>query len=274
MKPWLRTTLLIIFAAVFLVSGYFLVQYMVQSRQSQDKYNDLADMVQNAKPTEPPAPSDGPGEPDVTEPPSPWVEVTDPETGETVLVLPEYAELYEMNNDVVGWLAIEGTQLNYPVMQTPDSRDYYLHRDFYREYDRHGCIYVREECDVNKPSDNLTIYGHNMKDGTMFGALLKYEKQSFWQEHQYITFDTLTEHHTYQIIAVFQTTASVGEGFSYHNFIDGDENAFREFVSTCKALSLYDTGVSAQYGDKLITLSTCEYTLDNGRLVVCAVRIT
>ena len=111
---------------------------MVQSRQSQDKYNDLADMVQNAKPTEPPPPSDGPGEPDVTEPPteppSPWVEVTDPETGETVLVLPEYAELYEMNNDVVGWLAIEGTQINYPVMQTPDSRDYYLHRDFYRDW--------------------------------------------------------------------------------------------------------------------------------------------
>ena len=85
----------------------------------------------------------------------------------------------------------------------------------------------------------------------------------------------MTEYHTYKIFAVFKTSANIGQGFSYHQFVDAEnEKEFNDFVSKCKELSFYDTGITPVYGDKLICLSTCEYTLDNGRLVVAAVRIT
>ena len=113
-----------------------------------------------------------------------------------------------------------------------------------------------------------------MRDGSMFTQLKYYRQADFRNENPYIFFDTLTELHTYEIIAVFVTTASVGEGFSYHSFVDAEnEKDFNDFVAKCKKLALYDTGVSAEYGDKLICLSTCEYTRVNGRLVVVAKRI-
>lgn len=271
-----------VFALVFLISGYFLVSYYVDAWQQQAAYKDLAaivDQVRNeqvqTKPTKP-ADQTQPEDttPQVTEPV--MVQVQDPDTGEMIEVLAEYAEIYQINSDLAGWISIDGTIINYPVMHKPEILNYYLYRDFYEEYSNGGSLYVREPCDVDAPSDNVTIYGHNMKNsGTMFHQLLDYTKESFWREHQYIRFDTLTEHHTYQIVAVFKTSANIGEGFSYHLFVNADsESEFNEFVSTCKDLAFYDTGVTASYGDKLITLSTCEYTLDNGRLVVVAKRIS
>ena len=172
---------------------------------------------------------------------------------------------------MVGWIELEGTKLNYPVMQTPDRENYYLKRDFYGNYSSRGCIYVDENCDVFTPSDNVTIYGHNMYDGSMFTALLRYHSKTFLENNPYIIFNTLLERRTYEVIAVFTTTASVGEGFRYHTFIDADsEEEFNDFVRTCKRLSLHDIEATAEYGDKLITLSTCEYTQTNGRFVVVA----
>ena len=96
-----------------------------------------------------------------------------------------------------------------------------------------------------------------------------------WDTNPLIGFDTLYEYHTYKIYAVFKTSANIGEGFSYHKFVDAaNEQEFNDFVKKCKELSFYDTGITPVYGDKLIALSTCEYTLNNGRLVVCAVRVT
>jgi sortase B len=160
-------------------------------------------------------------------------------------------------------------------MHRPNELNYYLYRDFYKKWSNGGSLYIREACDVQTPTDNVTIYGHNMKNsGTMFHQLLDYTEKEFWQEHRYIRFDTLSERHTYEIIATFKTSANAGEGFPYHLFINAENEAeFDAFVKTCKELAFYDTGVSASYGDKLITLSTCEYTLDNGRLVVVAKRI-
>ena len=113
-----------------------------------------------------------------------------------------------------------------------------------------------------------------MKDGSMFACLHNYTKKEYWEDNKLILFNTMYEYHTYKIFAVFKTTATLGKGFSYHKFVDAaDEAAFNEFVSTCKKLSFYDTGIAPVYGDQLICLSTCEYTLDNGRLVVCARRV-
>lgn len=262
-----------IFAIIFLISATVLVTYYVQSRQSQDTYHALAQMVDVARPTISQNTEVDPENPPSSTAPSPYVAVTDKE-GNTREVLREYSAVYELNSDMVGWIHIDGTNIHYPVVQTPDKPNYYLRRDFYGEHDTHGCIYAAEPCDINKPSDNITIYGHRMRDGTMFAALEQYQKKSFWEEHPYIQFDTLTEHHTYQILYTFIIESSVNMDFQYHTFVDAtDPETFDSFITHCKALALYDTALTAAYGDKLITLSTCDYSMENGRLVVVAKQI-
>ena len=130
---------------------------------------------------------------------------------------------------------------------------------------------------VANPSDNLVIYGHHMSNGSMFAHLEKYKDESFWSEHRTITFNTLTDKQEYEIVAVFRTVVYTDspDAFKYYRFVDA-ENAdeFDDYIAKCKELSFYDTGVTAEYGDKLITLSTCEYSRNNSRLVVVAKRIT
>ena len=266
MKRWLNNLLLGIFAAIFLVCGFFLLRHYLTVRESQETYGQLAALVQQFRPE----PAEEETLPEKETKPS----ATEP-TEKTGGILPEYEQLYGLNNDMVGWLSIDGTNINYPVMQSPEDPNYYLYRDFYKNSSKGGCLYAQAEADVERPSDNITIYGHNTRGGDiMFHALNGYTQKSFWESHPYIKFDTLTEHHTYQIIAVFKTSANLDQGFPYHKFVDaGSEWEFNEFVDNCKALAFYDTGVTAEYGDKLITLSTCEYTLSNGRLAVLAKRI-
>lgn len=262
--------------AVFAYSAYSLITYYADSLESEKTYDNLAQMLVD-RPTIP-LPQDTETEtvPDTTEPTQEMVTVLDPDTGEMMQILPEYAELYALNPDLVGWISIEGTKINYPVVQTaPDNANYYLDRNFEQKRSAHGCIYVNEIANVFTPSDNVTMYGHRMADNSMFGQLGLYTDQGFWQDHQYIRFDTLQERHLYQIICVFSTTASMGQGFAYHNFVNADEAVdFNTYVTRCKALDYYDTGITAEYGDKLITLSTCEYSNTNGRLVVVAKRIS
>lgn len=188
-------------------------------------------------------------------------------------VLTEYGELFLQNPDMVGWISIAGTTVNYPVMQTKDNPNYYLKHNFAKEYSDLGTPYVQENCDI-AASDNLVIYGHHIKGGKMFGALEDYKSQSFYEEHKVIGFDTLTQHGEYEIIAVFKTVAYSSKGFRYYDFVDAeDEEAFNAYVEKCKELALYDTGVTAEYGERLITLSTCEYSAQNGRLVVVAKKV-
>ena len=190
-------------------------------------------------------------------------------------MLAEYGEIYKLNDHTVGWIRIDGTKLDYPVMQTPEEPNFYLYRDFEKNQSARGSVYAREECDINEPSDNITLYGHNMRDGSMFAVLNDYTSRETWENNPLIFFDTLYEYHVYKIFAVFKTEASIDKGFKYHNMIkaSGKED-FDNFIATAKNLSFYDTGITPQYGDKVICLSTCEYTLENGRLVVAAVRIS
>lgn len=253
--------------AVFLCSALYVLPSIIENFSEDSKNDDLAN-IKNSATT---APTEAPTEPATDEPTEPVpAEPTEP------TILPEYQELYEMNNDLVGWIKIPETNVDYPVMQSPDNPNYYLDRNFYKEKSRLGAIYVREACDVFKPSDNVVIYGHYISNGkSMFAHLHKFSKKSFWKDHQTFTFDTLYEHHTYQIISVFKTSANAGQGYPYHRFNDAkNAEEFDEFIKSIKKIDFYETGISAEYGDKLVTLSTCEYTLDNGRLVVVAKRIS
>ena len=184
-----------------------------------------------------------------------------------------YKELFLQNGDMVGWISIPDTLINYPVMQTKDNPNYYLKRNFNKEYSDLGVPYVQENCDL-AASDNIIIYGHHIKGGKMFGSLDKYVFKNFYEKHKIIQFNTLSEQSQYEIIAVFKTVAYSVSGFRYYDFVNAEDEAdFNAYVGKCKSLALYDTGISAEYGDRLLTLSTCKRFVENGRLVVVAKKI-
>ena len=187
--------------------------------------------------------------------------------------LSNFETLLQKNSDMVGWISIAGTGINYPVMQTRNNPNYYLKRNFNKEYSDLGVPYVQENCDLSA-SDNIIIYGHHIKGGKMFGSLDKFTSKNFYEKHKVIQFNTLTEQSQYQIIAVFKTVAYSASGFRYYDFVNAEDEAdFNAYVSRCKELALFDTGVTAKYGDRLLTLSTCKRFAENGRLVVVAKKI-
>ena len=267
LKKILYFSLIGVLALVFIISAVYIANYLIDSSVQNSEYNELAQLVQSIKDQQ-----SGSTDSTVSSGGSP--NATSGEDS-TSAILPEYQAIYEMNNDLVGWITIPDTKIDYPVMQTPNKPDYYLNHNFNKDWSEWGCIYARETCDINTPSDNITLYGHHMADGSMFAQLDKFKSSTFYKAHQTFTFDTLYEHHTYQIIAVFKTSAIVGQGFAYHLFDYADsEEEFNEFISTVKSLQYYETGITAEYGDMLLTLSTCEYTLEEGRFVVVAKRIS
>lgn len=177
----------------------------------------------------------------------------------------------EKNPEMVGWISIPGTGIDYPVMQSQDRKSFYLNHDYYGNYSVYGCPYLQENCRINQ-SDNLIIYGHHMSDGSMFAPLQNYVSLDFWQSHQFIEFTAGQNSCRYRIFCVFKTSAD--SGFRYNAFVNAEnKEQFDEFIDNCRKHSLYDTGISADFGDSILTLSTCEYSLTNGRLVVMAKKI-
>lgn len=190
-------------------------------------------------------------------------------------VLEEYKKLYNSHKKLIGWLKIDDTNIDYPVMQT-NNNEYYLDHNINQEKDRNGALFLDKSCEIVKRSTNLIIYGHHMKSGRMFGNLDDYESKEYYKKHPIIQFDTIYEKGTYEIMYVFRSRVySEGEVvFKYYQFIDCySEQEFESNMKEMAALSLYDTGVTAEYGDQLLTLSTCDSTVDDGRFVVVAKKI-
>lgn len=190
-------------------------------------------------------------------------------------ILAKYETLYKKNKKLIGWLKIDDTNIDYPVMQTSDNV-YYLDHNLNQEYDRNGSIFMDKDCDVLKPSTNYIIYGHHMKSGNMFGKLDLYEDEDYCKEHPCIRFDTIYEKGIYEVMYVFRSRVYSEEEivFKYYQFIDANsEQEFNSYMSEMAEMSLYDTGVTAEYGDQLLTLSTCDYQEKNGRFVVVARKI-
>lgn len=184
-------------------------------------------------------------------------------------------ELHESYENVIAWLEIEGTDINYPIVQTTDN-DYYLNHNYKNEKSSAGAIYFDKDVKINE-SDNLQIYGHRNKYGLMFEPLIKYAKKDFYEEHKTINLTTLEEDATYEILAIFYSRVYYSNEtnvFRYYYFVNAEsEEEYNKFVNNAKKASKFDTGVDAKYGDKLITLSTCEYSRENGRFVVVAKKI-
>ena len=179
------------------------------------------------------------------------------------VILDEYKQLYDMNDDMVGWIKYDDTVIDYPVMfiEGDIAEFFYLHRDFNKQESNPGSIFVDGRCKAfGQRTQNVIIYGHNMRAGTMFAALHKLEKQSFYETHKYIEFDTLYSRDTYEIVGVLTTPVytTADKVFKIYNFLGaGSEEEYKEFSSYVKEKSLYDTGLELQYGDETITLMTC-----------------
>ena len=202
-----------------------------------------------------------------TEPAVEPTEAPTPEPTPTPVPLVEnpYKEYFLANEDMAGWLQIPDTNIDYPIMWTPENEDFYLRKGFDGEYDT--------DSKVEPATTNLIIHGHNMKAGTMFGKLEKYKDAEYGASHSTIHLYTPETLRTYEVVAVFcsQVYKKSDTVFKFYKFFEADsEEEFLDFYNNIKELSLYDTGVTAEYGDRFITLSTCSYHVDNGRFVVVA----
>lgn len=251
--------LLIFSCAIFILSTTML---MLPSREEHELRR-LAALVADKRALPPSPDSNTPEVPAAT--PIPM------QTPQEPVMLAQYLELYLQNPDMVGWVRVDGTGIDYPVMYT--ANDFYLSHGFDKAKSKSGVPFIDKRCSIEPFGANTIIYGHHMKNGTMFARLERYESEDFYKAHPIIQFDTLYEQRKYEIIAVFKsqiyrTSAKV---FKHYNFLTAKDAApYDEYVANIKALSLYDTGVTAAYGDELITLATCAYHTENGQFVVVA----
>ncbi len=248
---WLYTLAMVFCAVVFLVSGGILAHRFWQDHQTENEFQDLAAMIDTTT--------------------APAAEGEDAPADNSA----KFAALQARNPDFFGWISIEGTNLDFPVMYAPDNRDFYLRHDFDGQYSNYGVPYLDENCVVTgeDPSNNLVIYGHNMKTGTIFGCLTGYQEAGYYAKHPIIRFDTIQGDGAYEVFAAFAIDVVQDTGFAYNTYLNLDEAAFNEFVQEVQRRSDVDSGITPVYGDQLLTLSTCEYSTANGRYVVCARRV-
>lgn len=188
-------------------------------------------------------------------------------------VLPEYEAIVAQHSDFAGWITIDGTKIDYPVMLTPNDGDYYLKRNVNGEDDINGTLFMDPRTDLVQRSTNIIIYGHNMKSGAMFGSLKKYLDEDYWREHAQIRFDTIYEKGTYEVFAVCLAKVQYrnSQEFRYYDFIQADsEEAFNDYLDHIIQLSVFTGTDLPVYGDELLTLSTCNNFTEDGRLFLVA----
>ena len=223
-----------------------------------------------AEPTVPPTEAAGTEAPtDPTEPTETIPVETEP------VMLAHMAELYAKNQDVAGWVRIDGTKIDYPFVYTPEDYEKYLYMDLDGNYSYAGTVIMDQRCTDEPESTNVLLHGHNMKNGTMFKSLMNYVNKSYWEEHPTIYYSNLYEEREYMIIAAFydQVYKKTDTCFKFYEFIEPQsEEEFNEGIAYFKDRAEYDTGMTAEYGDRLLMLSTCSYHLSgaDGRFVVVA----
>lgn len=245
--------------------GYFVTYYYVAERTSAD-YEELASLKNSDILAEP---MGGGKEKKIIAVHGEEEQIVLPD------VLDDYKTLYNKNKRLIGWLKIDDTIIDYPVMQTSNN-DYYLTHNFNQEKDNNGSIFMDMDCVAYPRSQNLILYGHHMKSGKMFGDLEKYAKESYYQKHSIIQFDTIYEKGIYQVMYVFRAKVLKENeiAFKYYQFIDANSGEeFNSYMNEMADMALYDTGVTAEYDDELLTLSTCDHSQTDGRFVVVAKRI-
>lgn len=242
----------VLLSSIAALSG-FMVYIQLSSRQREkDEFAELTELIQIV-PSEPSRSDETP--PSAND---------EPESAQKR----DLTSLFAQNSDCIGWLCIPDTQLNYPVMYTPENPEKYLRRNFYGEYSQSGVLFLDWRCGLQ--SDHLIVYGHNMKNGTMFSSLRNYTDPAFCAEHPIIEFQTANGISKFTVFAV----AAVQKDDAWYSFIHAAGSTdFSEQTSAILQKSLYDTGVTPVHGQQIITLSTCHGSGKNGRLIVAAIKM-
>ena len=199
---------LLLLIVTLAISSYFFIKEIAENNKEKNVYTDLQTIVK----------------------------INDEKTEENIATNYDLKDIFNLNNDVIGWIKIDGTNIDYPVMQ---NEDYYLYKNIYKEYSSHGTPYLADNCNI-ETSDNLVIYGHHMNDNSMFSQLDDYKKYDFYKKHKFIKFYTLknniTEENLYEIIAVFKTVVYTDNSFQYYKYINFcDEDVFKSFSNIIKS---------------------------------------
>lgn len=251
---------LILLIVIFTISSYFFIKKLVENKRENSVFTNLQEVVSNNN--------------DIT---------SENQNIDTKNVVPSnlsiqnsynLKSIIKINSDVIGWIKIDGTNIDYPVMQ---NGDFYLHKNIYKNYSSHGTPYLAQYCNL-LTSDNLIIYGHHMKDNSMFAQLENYKNYKFYKNHKYIKLYTIdnntTIENTYEVMIAFKTIAYSDQGFRYYSYIDfQNKEEYEEFIENCRELEFYNTGIIGTNKDKYLTLSTCEYSQKNGRMIIVAKKI-
>ena len=262
--------ILVLLVVIFAISSYLFLKEFAENKKENDIYEDLQVIVQDEEKS-----TNEIENIDILKNETSNLS-TEKQTGTIKKTNYKYnlENISKINSDVIGWIKIDGTKIDYPVMQ---NGDFYLHRNIYKKYSSYGTPYLAEYCNL-KTSDNLIIYGHHMNDNSMFAQLELYKNYNFYKNHKYIKFYTLengqTVENTYKVALVFKTIAYSDNGFKYYSYTNFyDEQELNLFVNNCRDLEFYNINAQINFEDKLITLSTCEYSQKNGRMVVIAKKI-
>lgn len=269
MKRFIITLIFIIALCCFGYSAFSIGKYMMETKKTLDNIQKVADKIV---------------EDDTIE-----VEESDEEKGLTpeeqatrdrAKMMKKYGDIYNENNDFMGWLKVKDTPIDGPVMFTPDDPQHYLRKNFYGEYDIAGMFFIDFRCKLDPlehVSTDTIIYGHRMKNDTMFGPLKEYKDPEYCETHRDVTFDTMYRPGKYKIFASFLSEASDAhpDVFKYYDFIEAEnEQELRDYLDNIKELSIYyDEAEEPEFGDEILTLSTCDYYKTDGRLAVLAKRV-
>lgn len=239
MRLRIHHVLLLISLVIFVSAGFVLFRYVESGNKEQAVFDELKTRISNSNTTNNDTP---PG---------------------------RYLAAYGENSDYVGWLTVSGTAIDYPVMMTPDDPQYYLHKSFEKEESKSGTLFIGEGC--TDKSSSAIIYGHNMKNDTMFGTLDEFKDRDFWAQNKYFSFETDEGTSIYEVFGACEAkipSASSAEKMYYDYVSDISEDDFSTLIGWFKDHSLYQTDITPEYGENLIMLSTCSYHTDDGRFVI------
>ncbi|MDO5557919.1 MAG: class B sortase [Clostridia bacterium] len=243
-----KKALIVILSIIFILSASYIVWNIIDSKKAKNM-DDLLDEI----------------------------EISEEHSGDKTEMMLKIEELRKINEEIVGWVKIEGTDISFPVLQGKDN-SFYLTHNYKKEHSGFGSIFLDKDYDFSKPSSNLLIYGHrDTKGGTMFEGLVNYKNEDFYREHPNIKFATTQEDSEYEIISVFLSRVyykSEKNVFRYYFFVDAEnEKEYNDYVENSKKASMYNIDKTANFGDQLLTLSTCEYSQEDGRLAIVARKI-
>ena len=247
----IRKILLFVFALVFIFSTGMLLKEIMQIQKDKSEFEELRNQIDTES-----------------------LGDLSKEQIEKEKLLAQFNQMYQMNNDYVGWIEIPNTIINYPVMQTSSDEEYYLHRNFKKEYSPSGTPFLSATSRLEDTNNQLVVYGHNMNSGLMFHDLMLYKDQSFWETSPTILWRTKDALETYEIFSAFEINVDMEKDhFAFYvqpTFHNNEE--FNLFLEESKNASLYDTGITPQYGETIMSLVTCDVGGDTHRMVLMAVK--